>query len=301
MKPFEKRPITWRRVADLCIHPAVKDDVRLKANDPRYLAMQAAWREAGTLPPLYTTPDGQIVDGRHRYWFAMHERLEEVPCIDVESHEVVTMVIASLAGRNHLTKGQRAYLAIPKLQPAFEAARQRRLDILKSGGLMADAGGMSIENFAALLGLSREILFQGRRLHEQLEQDTKFDFSADGGGKKKLTLREYFEPRILDDANPMSLGDALKGVGYKLSDRRDQSGSLSRAARNSHLSRVVSWWRQTPRIARHWAALPPEGREEVVARIEKSLEALPVDLLQEMGRSVRAAVKARQAEDPAAA
>lgn len=131
---FHRRPVRYRAIGEFTIHSLVANDPRLGARDPRYLRMQAAWEEQDGCPAVYATPDARIVDGRHRFWWLERTGADEVPYIEVCEDEAPLVALAQLQGRNHLTKGQQAYIAAPKLALAFEAAHRRRVAILQSGG-----------------------------------------------------------------------------------------------------------------------------------------------------------------------
>ena len=130
-KKFASGPVN---VADLSIHPILHDAPHLAKKDPRYLAMKASWEESGVIPTILITPSGQIVDGRHRYWFAKDQGAELIDAKVIAPNQVPRIIVGALSGRNHGTKSQIAYLSAPALQAAFEQARTRRELIQKSGG-----------------------------------------------------------------------------------------------------------------------------------------------------------------------
>jgi hypothetical protein len=298
--PLHRRPVQFRPIGEFSIHPAIASDPRLSAKDPRYLAMQAAWTEQDGCPPVYATKDGQIVDGRHRFWWLQQMEADAVPWIEVGEDEVPQVILGALQGRNHITKGQRAYLAAPKLDGAFKAAQARRMAILQSGGRCKLPQLPSVEALAEKLGISHEFLRQARRIHEAFAaHPARMDFSGDGGGKKKLTLREYFEPRILDAEEPMGLGVALAGIGSKVSPSSAGSGARSVAARNSHLARTVHWWKSAKSTGDRWQKLKPEERDTVSDFVRDAVTHWPEDLVEVVTAAVRAArrAKAKEAAD----
>ena len=109
------------RVDALKVHPLLEDAPRLPKKDPRYTAMKASWEESGVIPSIFVTPDNEIVDGRHRYWFAQENGIEELHAQVVDPSQVPSIILGALSGRNHATKAQLAYLASPALAAAFEA------------------------------------------------------------------------------------------------------------------------------------------------------------------------------------
>jgi hypothetical protein len=295
---FAQRPVIRRPITELTIHQAIANDPRLAKDDPRYLAMKHAWTESGIIPPIYTTADGQIVDGRHKFWFAQDMQLEEMDCITVTEEEVYTVILTALTGRNHTTKAQTAYLIAPKLKSAFDAGQVRRLDMLKGGGKTKLPAVPTAEDLARKFNINVEYLRQANRLHEAFQSAEKFDFSGDGGGKKKLTLRGYFEPRLLDAEEPMSLGDALKGVGSKLSPNSAGSGQRSKAARNSHLARTLHWWSDARKTGERYEKLKPEEKDEVAKALEKAVQTWPDELLQLVKQRCSFFIKSRANTKP---
>lgn len=282
MKPISKRTITYRPLEGLTIHPAIKSDPRLAPNDPRYVAMQNAWRESGVLPPILVTPDGQIVDGRHRFWFAQKEELEEAPCVEVTEEEVPMVILQGLAGRNHVTKGQRAYLAAPRLEQAFEAAQQRRIQILQTAGKAKLPVIPNVEELAERLGIGRELLNQARRIH-----------AAFADGKVGNALRKQWEPQILDGEEPIGLGAVLQGIG----GARATKGKDKKPARNSALNNFIVGWKNLTRPAAHWSKWSEIEREQVDQGIRTALLKLPPEVLTVINAAVRAARKAQVEAD----
>lgn len=278
MKPISKRTITYRPLEGLTIHPAIADDPSLKYSDPRYVAMQNAWRESGVLPPILVTPDGKIVDGRHRFWFAEKEELEEAPCVEVTEEEVPMVILQGLAGRNHVTKGQRAYLAAPRLEQAFDAAQQRRIQILQSGGKSKLPVVPNPEELAERLGIGRELLFQARRIH-----------AAFAEGKEGKAFRKEWEPRILDAEEPVGLGAVLQGIG----GAKATKGKDKKPARNSALNNFLVGWKNLTRPAAHWAKWSEIERDQVDQGIRTAVAKLPPEVLGVIAAAVRSARKAQ--------
>lgn len=277
MKPLNKRSVTYRPVAGLTIHPAIADDPRLAPKDSRYQAMQHAWRESDSIPPIFVTPSGQIVDGRHRFWFAQDEELEEVPCIEVSEEEVPLIVLQGLTGKNHTTKGQRAYLAAPKLAAAFEAGQARRVQILQSRGKTRLPVVPNAEDLAEKLGISRDLLNQARRIH-------------DAFGKNKK-LRKEWEPKILDAEEPMGLGSVLQGIGGA-----EATKGKPKLVRNSALRNFSVGWRNLTKPAVHWTKWSQEERETATESVRSAIAKMPPEILEVVASAIRAARKQAQAQ-----
>ncbi|MCW5559184.1 MAG: ParB N-terminal domain-containing protein [Verrucomicrobiae bacterium] len=281
MKPISKREISYRPLEGLTIHPTIADDPRLATKDPRYTAMRTAWRESGVLPPLLVTPSGQIVDGRHRFWYAQDDGWDEVPCVEVTEDEIPLVILQGLVGKNHVTKGQRAYLAAPRLESAFEAAHKRRVAILQSGGKAKLPPLPTIDEMADKLGIGRELLNQSRRIHTIFTEHPK--------GK---ALKKEWEPKILDGEEPMGLGTVLQGIGGQVATKGDKR----KPARNSALNNFLANWRNLTRPAAHWQQWSEIERDQVADGIRKAVVRLHPEVLDVITSAIRAERKARSAE-----
>jgi hypothetical protein len=219
---FARRQVQYVDPKTLTIHKLIEKMPRLPEKDPRYTAMQASWIQTGHLPPLYVC-DGAVVDGRHRLWFALAHAVPQVPVIEVEETEIASVVTGAIVGRAHSTKGQRAYLAIPYLAAAFERAAERAKAVAAAGGSAAAAApGATMDDLAAQIGISRDLLYQARRLHDIFDEAPE--------------LREKFEPLILAAEDPMSLGSAVAGL------EGGQKGKAN-AKRNSAFQKFTSSFR----------------------------------------------------------
>lgn len=298
-------------LGDLSIHPLLTDAPRLEKKDPRYLAMKASWEES-VIPPILVTPTNEIVDGRHRYWFALEQGMDSIPVLVVNPEQVPSIILGALGGRNHLSKAQMAYLAAPLLDAALEQCRTRRLAIIQSGGKTKLPPIESHEDLAERVGVAATYLKQAVRIHEAFVNETRWDFSnppadaaallldkpidteitAGGRKKRKLTFREYFEPRILDGEDPMSLGDVLKGISYFLSNGPKLAAGKP-PVRNSHLHMFVASWRDMAKTAKRWEKLSDEDRDEAGSLLEKTLKKWPAGLLDYLAARARAELRDR--------
>lgn len=273
MKPyFAQRPVQYRTTAHLSIHRAIANMPRLAPDDSRYDAMRATWLESGILQPLYVTPADKIVDGRHRWWFAKDMKLTEVPCIEVDDDEAYSIALAGITGRSHATKGQRAYLAFPLLKGGWEAAQQRRIEVLTSGDKRTALPKVAtVEDLAGEIGVGEELLRQARRLHEAF--------------KTTPALQATWEPRILDAEEPIGLGAALAGIAGELHTK----GKVRPATRNSALRNFEVSWENLIRPASHWERWSDEDRDQASEAIRTSLAKIPTPALDAIAAAVRSA------------
>ena len=187
-------------------------------DDPRFHALSDDIAARGIDHPILITPDNKIADGRHRWRVAKKRQLPAVPVRVIPESEVHTVIVQSLLQRRHYTAGQRAYLLAPSLDKAFEEALQRKLSgksCLPSE--LSSEGQNSLEKWANSIGVSVKYLREARHIHEAFADDTKHKINVQTPGKKStkpqlLTLREYFEPQILDPHDPVGLGAIKAGI-----------------------------------------------------------------------------------------
>jgi hypothetical protein len=299
-------------LGDLSIHPLLTDAPRLAKKDPRYLGMKSSWEESGVIPPILVTPDLEIVDGRHRYWFAQDQNMETVTALVIDPNQVPSIILGAIGGRNHLSKAQMAYLAAPLLAAALEQCRERRLRVLKSGGKTKLPEIATPEELAERIGVNPEYLRQAAKIHEAFANETTWDFSnppaeaaallldnpndpeitAGGRKKRKLTFRAYFEPRILDAEHPLSLGDVLKGIGYFLSGAPEKTAGKA-PTRNSHLHMFVAGFKNFAKTAIRWDKLSPEDKDAADLTVEKALKKMPAELLENLALRARKELQQR--------
>ena len=266
-----------RSLIELTIHPAIAGMPRLAQDDPRYLVMKATWAETGFIPPICVTEAGQIVDGRHRYWFARDMAMSTIPVVEVSSHEVASIVISGICGKNHTSKGQRAYLAVPYLQDAFQEVQARRLALLSSGGKQRLTAIQDADVLSERLGVSRELLNHARRLHAAFE--------------KHPALRAEFEPRILAAEDPIGLGAALAGIAGKQSTENKPRGETRRTALHNW---GVAWHNVCAAANRGWLRWTDEEKSEASETLAREITQLPDEALEKTAEAARAELKARK-------
>ncbi len=265
---FENRPFQHRRVCALTIHPLIQDMPRLADGDPRYAAMQSAWRESGHVPPICVTPKGAILDGRHRFWFCKSAGIDKIATVEFSEQEASLVVLQSLAGRNHVGKGQRAYLAAPFLKPALEVSRQRRNELRRLGGRVDVPTVTSPEDLAKQMGISERLLWQAVQLHDVLAKDSG--------------LRKRIEPKILADEDPMGLGAALAKI--KPATPETPPGKPSEPTPGADLDRFRTSWKTFARRSASCGELAGDRREKMAEIIRDSVASMPrvwVDLVRE--------------------
>jgi len=200
---------------DLKIDASLKDAPRWDKDDPRFLSLKASIREAGILSPLFVDFENRILEGRHRWWAAVDLQLQQIPILRIPQERIHTVVVASLLNRRHYTQGQLAYLVQPHMESAFEEARRRMLSGVKeTSAHSVRRVEKRVDEWAEEIGVSVRLLQQARQVHELFKDLEPRDISSDNGRESEtdVSFKEFFEPRILREAEPHSLGDVLTAI-----------------------------------------------------------------------------------------
>ena len=199
--------IEIRNLDDLDIHPALKSQPRL--TDDELLSWRKGMKRRGeaATPPIYITDDNQIVDGRHRYWCARKLGWKTIPAIVVKDDEVFTLIKETIINRRHYSKGQLAYSVAPLVEGVFAEAKKRIL----AGGTHTPTTETP-ESIAADMKISYRVLAQAQEIHDYFNTDKakRTLTDRDEVTEKNVTLKEFFEPRILLVEDP----DAPTGTWF---------------------------------------------------------------------------------------
>lgn len=219
----------YRDPASLHVHPELRALPELSEEELKHV--RAGMQRAGLNQPLLIDDKNRILDDHSRtLWVcAKAWALKSVLVTVRATEDVHILIIQGLAHRRHLTKSAIAYLAVPHLQPAFEAAHRKHLESLRKGQQIPvvsseTTGVKSGDELAEELGIGRNLLFEARKVRKAFEDKKKYSFTVAGGPKDgevvECTLREWFEPKILrspiggeHEANrPLGLGGVMAGI-----------------------------------------------------------------------------------------
>lgn len=284
--------ITFVSPADLTIHPDKKlipDD--WGNQDPRFIAFVEDVRERGIDQPLIVDAESRVLEGRRRLRAARQLQFEKVPVIVRE--DVFGVMIGGLLQRGHYSKGGLAYLLYPLLQKGFEEARRRRLELLKkpndSRSTLSVLPGKSVEHFSEHIGVSRVVLFQAQQVHQAFHKDTaKYEFGDDDGPIRWMTLREYFEPRILEQEKPAGLGAVLAGIaGMKATKGKGKTNP-------AQLQLFEEVFDTLTKRFTYWSKFDEESKRKMKPVIVNAIAAMPQDLCEEIEAALKARKKAQQ-------
>lgn len=129
--------------------------------DAERAALWASLEREGILEPLKAHKDAQgrwiIDDGRHRYEWALATGKATVPVVEVTEQQGQALIEATVIGRRHWTKGQRAYLGV-LLHPEVSSNAAHRPEKVHSVNL-------SMDDMAERLGVSVGLVHQAVELY----------------------------------------------------------------------------------------------------------------------------------------
>jgi ParB/Sulfiredoxin domain len=92
---------------DLTMHARHKELPGPDRESPMWLAFVSALSGAGPegIPPLIVTPDNRIMDGERRWLAARQLGWDQVPVLRRPESEAAVIIVDSLMGQRHLSKG----------------------------------------------------------------------------------------------------------------------------------------------------------------------------------------------------
>lgn len=306
--------ITLRHPADLAPHPLLRHVPLLQAKpeDPSFAALVEDIREYGVRDPIKVTKTGEIVDGRRR-WTAAKRLQIDVPAIEVDEEDAPMAIIASVAHRTYPSEGARAYLLVPVIDDAFDASLKRKLGNLRKGEKAPEPnsvrfGGNSVAMWADHIGVSARYLEIAKELRDLFaaHADRKWSWNDSdvlaliGADRKaKLTFREYYEPQILRERDPIGLGAAKSGIKSKLQqDKGEGAGKTHGGGRPEKIEKQLRLFADTfEDLAiryEYWTGWAEPERVLALQSIHSAVETMPDDLLDEMAKELRREIAKRK-------
>lgn len=275
-------PYTFKDTADLSIHPLAKLKPEWATDSASFTCLVNDVRERGIIIPLLIDREGRIIDGKMIFRVAKQLQLAQVPCMEVADDHIPAAIIGSLVQRKHYTKSALAYLTYPLMQPAYEAARKRRIENLKKANDLPksplETSG-TVDAFAESCGIGRNLFFEAKKVHKLFAKDA--DFKA------------AMEPRILaepiggehENKRPMGLGAVIAGwAGREATlngDREDRQQLELFTDGLDKLQKRFGYWDQF------------SGSQKIKARavIRETVAAMPEDLREEWLTAIKQANK----------
>lgn len=248
----------------------------------------------GHVLPLVIDETGHLLtdDSRLRWMAAKRMGLTEVPVVIQPAALAPVIALNAVIHRAHFTKSAIAYLAVPLLKPAFEAARSARLESLKKGQnpvVRSADYGKTWEELAEKIGVSRMILGAALQVHAEFEKDKKkYPFTIDGGDQDGATvhqtLREHFEPKILrhqqgdehEGTRPIGLGGVMKAIGSIRSTKGVPKTN------GTQLDLFIGTFATGAKRLHYWNDLEPREKSAALESVLRWVEEMPEDLKEEV-------------------
>lgn len=319
--------IETRDPKDLRPLPYVAAMPRWPKEAPEWGAFVEDIRASGICHPIQILPDGRVVDGETRRQAALALGLKSVPVEVVADESAAAICLRELVLRRNLSKGQLAYVAVPVLGPVLEAAEAAHLERLKTGNQkgqeptgtefrMVGGGQFSEvhtkEKLAETLGITSRLLRQAEEVHSLFAKTDATPFLWTGDDAKieleqrgldpetKLTMRQYYEPLILDPEHPTGLGAVIAGISSKLeqmvkADKHGIAHGGGKAAQPAEQLRLFTdVWDSLVTRYDYWKRMDPDRRKEATAKLDESLHAAPEDFLKTLKARVAAEIRLRK-------
>ena len=279
--------IYLRDPAKLRIHRLLKHQPgEWEDDDSRFKGLCDDIKARGVDQPLGITAEGHIVDGRHRWRAAKRHQLALVPCRVYTESEAAAVIVQSLLQRRHYTPGQRAYLLAPTLTDAFTAAAKRMLagkPVQPSE--LGSEGPKTLESWAHDIGVSVRYLREAHKVWELFKDDKKRSMTDNEDvTEDNVTLREFYEPRILREEKPYGLGYVVSGAASVLEAER--KGTPHKGGRPDDTDNQLRLFNQvtTDEFNRweYWTKFDDTTKAKHFSELRAKASALPPDRLEEM-------------------
>lgn len=268
------------------VHPLARQLPEWPKDDPRFIALVDDIRSRGIDQKILVDRENRIVDGRNLWRAAKQLEIEEVEVGVVADEDIAGTLLAGIIHRRNLTKGQRAYLVYPFLEPAHQEAQRRKLAMLRKGNVSPSCTecttGKTIQDFAEQIGVGRRLFMQAAEIHRLMASNKKFEWNDE---RKPLTLREYYEPRILDDDDPAGLGAVIAGIGAKLSP------NTANQVKSGQLELFTHAFDTLKTRFTYWEKFTPKQKEQARPEIRAAVAAMPEDLRGEFEQAIKEANK----------
>lgn len=259
---------------DIAIAPLIKDQARWPETDSRFRSFCADIKERGVQEPIRIDENNVLWDGYDRLRAAKRAKFTHIPVLRCKSEDGPDIAFGSFVQRKHATKSQRVYSAYPYFLARHEAAKNRALAVKQAGGKPADtAASESVEAMALEIGVSRDLFFQAAKLHET------FASSPD--------LRAEFEPRIMDDEDPISLGGALAGIAGKGAT----AAKPKPANKGGKLGLFRDAFKGLKNRVKYWDRFEDEEKDAAVNAVKLAVFSMPAELRGEIRRAIAQAEK----------
>ena len=303
-----KLNIQYRDPNQLSVHPTIKHIPALGEDELK--PIRAGMKYAGeAMQPILVDEEGWILSdtGRTAWLCAKARQLKEVPVCICAAADVHLIVIRDLAhDHRHLSKSAIAYLAVPHLQPALDAARLKRLENLRKGQeipvsvLSADSGVVTMMELAEELGICCSMLEKAILVRKEFLDKKIYTWSAPGTAEDgtDATFKDWYEPKLLrsfvggehESKRPVGLGGILAGIESKKLDPADCNPKKTPA--QMELKLWEESFQPLNKVAPSWKQLSDEDRASVLKHWQRTVNKMPDDLRAAMAAILEKSIKA---------
>lgn len=234
-------------------------------------------RERGFDYPVIVDEYNRIIDGRRRVKVAQELDLEEIPVVVRKEYEAASIILGSFVLRRAITKSAQAFYAVPLMQASIEAARQRRIDINRTGGkdlsALSALRSKGLEEIAADLGISPRLFKYAISAHKFLEE--------------RPHLRSQVDVQLLKEDK--GLASLERWFGAEIS--AEEQGRINGAYRSGPLSLIEKWHATTLTRFEKWETLSDQERGSALDKVPEQVAKMPNDLLTAYDRAIRTAIR----------
>lgn len=298
----------FRDPADLRPHSILQHIPAPAKDAPEVRACADAIAEHdGHVQPLVIDETGHLLtdDSRLRWMAAKRMGLTEVPVVLQQAELAPIIALNAIIHRAHYTKSALAYLAVPLLKPAFEAARAFRHENLRNSKKSSIAHSVgyvaTLAELAAKIGVSPALLDSAKQVHAEFEKDKRtYEFTLEGGERDgevvHQTLREHFEPKILrhqqgdehDGNRPIGLGGVMKAIG----SIRSTKGAPKKT--DSQLELFTGGLDALGKRLSYWNDLDAAQKKQAEPKLDAFFDAMDEELLELSFEKIKARLKERR-------
>ena len=266
----------------------------LSTENAEWTALVADIQKHGIRTALEITPEGEILDGRHRHAVALEIGLPKVPCLVRTVEDPADAVICALMARRHYDQAARAWLLLPAFRKAQETGKRVRsnLPTVKKANVLLKSenshfSGPTSATLCARHGISRDFFDLAVEVDILLDQLPEGTLITDSESGKKLDARAWVNLMLLDRQEgftPVRRGlstMAGKCQPEDLTDKRKEHGRLAAKRLMAFEKQFKDWGKTT------------EGQKKLFYKaVEEAVPTWPLDVCE----ALKSAIALRNSE-----
>jgi hypothetical protein len=226
--PLSQRPVIDLPVKDIKVHRCNRALPRWSTESDEWAAFCQDILKHGVVEPILVVDRKWVAGGATRLKAADEVGLKTIPAREITEAEVTSCIFRDWH-RQPRTKTQLAYLIASDKElvgAALAEGKRRRAENLNEHGGEGTNGAVTADELAAQNGISSRLLRQARKVVDYFKSGEGRTFTFEGQGEP-LSLREFFEPRILSIEEPMGFKEVLCAAGFLLNQKSDHGGRFT--------------------------------------------------------------------------